>query len=253
MSDLSVTGQTAIVTGSNVGLGLAASRQLLQLGLSHLVMGVRSQAKGDAAATQRRKEFPDSEVSVWILDMESHDSVRGFADRCASLPRIDGAILNAGLIMPTYWTVAATGHEITLQVNYLSTILLALLLIPILKSKKALGATKPPVLTIVSSDSAYSASLKLDGAILEQINESKGYGPFPAYTRSKMLLTVFLGKLAELVDPSDVLINMSNPGMTSRTSFGHDSNVILKWLFNVIQYFLLSGDTEESVCNIYIS
>lgn len=237
-SDLRVTGQTAIVTGSNVGLGLAASRQLLELGLSHLVMGVRSQAKGDAAAAKLREEFPNSEVSVWILDMESYDSVRGFADRCASLARIDVVILNAGLIMPTYQTVAATGHEITLQVNYLSTMLLALLLIPILKSKRAPGATKPPVITIVSSDSAYSASLNMDGAILEQMDDSKVYGPFPAYTRSKMLLTVFLGKLAELVDPSDVLINMSNPGMTSGTSFGHDSNVVLKWLFSVIQYFL---------------
>lgn len=57
-TDLRVTNQTAIITGSNGGLGLAASRQPLKLGLSHLIMAVRSQAKGDVAATQLRKEFP---------------------------------------------------------------------------------------------------------------------------------------------------------------------------------------------------
>lgn len=161
-SDLRVTNQIAIVTGSNVGLGLAASRQLLQLGLSHLIMGVRSQAKGDAAASQLRKEFPDSQVSVWILDMESYDSIRKFAEQCAALPRIDVAILNAGLMVPHYTTVAGTGHEVTMQVDYLSTVLLTLLLIPLLKAKKAAGASRPPALSIIGSDLAYSAKLKTE-------------------------------------------------------------------------------------------
>lgn len=237
-SDLRITGQTAIVTGSNTGLGLEASRQLLGLGLSHLVMGVRSQAKGDAAAAQLREEFPNSEVSVWILDMESYDSVRSFAERCASLSRIDVAILNAGAIMPGYKTAKATGHELTLQINYLSTALLALLLIPILKSKRSSDAAKPPVLTLVGSDSAYGGSLNMEGPVLAQMDDEKGFAAFPAYSKSKLLLTMFIGKLAELVDPADVLINTSNPGMTSGTSLGHDSNPILKWLYNVIQYFL---------------
>lgn len=238
-SDLRITGQTAIVTGSNVGLGLAASRQLLGLGLSHLIMGVRSQAKGDAAAAQLREEFPDSQVSVWILDMESYDSIRAFAERCASLPRIDIVILNAGLTAASYTAVPGTGHELTMQVNYLSTALLALLLVPVLKSKKAPGATKPPVLSIVGSDSAYSAPLKTtEGPLLAQFDDPKGYAQFSAYTSSKLLLTLFVGRLAELVDLGDVLINVSNPGMTKGTAFGHDSSVILRMLFGVIQYFL---------------
>lgn len=236
--DLRIDGQTAIVTGSNVGLGLAASRQLLALGLSHLVMGVRSQAKGDAAAAQLRDEFPGSEVSVWVIDMESYDSVRAFAERCASLPRIDIAILNAGLMAASYTTAPGTGHELTMQVNYLSTALLALLLVPILRSKKAPGADKPPVLSIVGSDAAYSAPLNTEGPVLAQFDDPKSYGRFPAYTSSKLLLTLFVGRLAELVDPADVLINLSNPGMTKGTSFGHDSSVILRKMFGVIQYFL---------------
>ncbi|RDW75699.1 hypothetical protein BP5796_06520 [Coleophoma crateriformis] len=46
---LSLVGQTAIITGSNNGLGIEASLQLLQHGLSHLILAVRSISKGESA------------------------------------------------------------------------------------------------------------------------------------------------------------------------------------------------------------
>ncbi|KAL2291507.1 hypothetical protein FJTKL_12893 [Diaporthe vaccinii] len=237
-SDLSIAGQTAIVTGSNVGLGLTASRQLLGLGLSHLVMGVRSQAKGDAAAAQLREEFPSAQVTVWTLDMESYDSIRSFAEQCASLPRIDVAILNAGVVTGSFRTVPSTGHEYTMQIDYLSTALLALLLVPVLKSKKAAGATKPPVLTLVGSDAAYGAPpLKTEGPVLAQFDDPKNYGRLTTYGSSKLLLTLFVGRLAELVDPGDVLINLCNPGMTKGTAVGRENSSILVFLFSIMQYF----------------
>lgn len=237
-SDLSIKGQTAIVTGSNVGLGLSASRQLLALGLSHLVMGVRSQAKGDAAAAQLREEFPGSQVTVWILDMESYDSIRSFAEQCASLPRIDVAILNAGVVTGSFRTVPSTGHEYTMQIDYLSTALLALLLVPVLRSKKAPDATKPPVLSIVGSDAAYGAPpLKTEGPVLAQLDDPKAYGRLTTYGSAKLLLTLFVGRLAELVDPGDVLINLCNPGMTKGTAVGRENSAILVFLFKIMQYF----------------
>ncbi|RYP73768.1 hypothetical protein DL770_007716 [Monosporascus sp. CRB-9-2] len=149
--------QVAIVTGSNVGLGLAASRQLLELGLSHPVIAVRSPAKRDETAGLLRKEFPESTISVWTIDPESYASVRAFAEQCATLPRIDVVILNAGLAKPSYATVPETGYEVTLQVNYLSTAFLTILLLPIFRAQKVTNAPRPPVLTIVGSDMIYQA------------------------------------------------------------------------------------------------
>ncbi|CAJ2501402.1 Uu.00g042550.m01.CDS01 [Anthostomella pinea] len=63
-TSLRMTGQTVIITGSNSDIGLAVCRQLLNPDVSHLVMRVRSQAKGDAAASQPREAFPGSQVSV---------------------------------------------------------------------------------------------------------------------------------------------------------------------------------------------
>ncbi|KAH7326267.1 hypothetical protein B0I35DRAFT_422288 [Stachybotrys elegans] len=213
-------GQVAVVTGSNVGLGLAASRQLLGLGLSHLVMGVRSQAKGDAAAEALRREFPAATVTMWTVDLESYESVSAFADRCASLPRLDVAILNAGLMKSSYEKVAATGHEVTLQVNYLSTALMAIRLVAIQKDKKVHGSARPPVLDIVSSDAAYMSELKPKGSVLQHMDtQEESGGAMNLYGRAKLMQILFGIRLAESVDPEDVVVNLSNPGMTKGTAF----------------------------------
>lgn len=251
-TNLNLKDQTAIVTGSNVGIGLEASRQLLKLGLSHLIMGVRSQAKGDAAASQLRKDFPDSKVSATILDMESYDSIRQFSERCASLEHIDIVILNAGITVPKYKTCAGTGHEITTQVDYLSTVFLALLLIPVLRTKKSSGSSRPPVLNIVGSDVMYSAStLKMQGPVLPQMDDRKTFGQFSTYANAKFLLAFFVAKLAELVDPKDVLINLSNPGLTKGTGFGHESSLIMRTLFTIPKYFL--ARTVEAGASVYLN
>lgn len=249
-ADISLTDQVAIVTGSNIGLGLAASRQLLELGLSHLIIAVRSQAKGDKAAGVLRRDFPESTISVWTIDLESYESIRAFTDKCSTLPRVDIAILNAGLSKKYYTTIPATEHEVTLQVNYLSTVLLAILLLPILKAKKIVDAPRAPVLTIVGSDLAYQADINTKGPVLQQFNRSMAFSQFPWYAKSKLVLTMFVSKLAEYVSPDDVLINMANPGMTSGTAFFRESHTIAVRLMGLAQ--LVFARSVEVAATTYV-
>ncbi|KAI1263173.1 retinol dehydrogenase 12 [Xylariaceae sp. FL1019] len=205
--------QVAIITGSNSGLGLEAGRQLLQLGLSHLIVAVRSTAKGEKAAESLRSEFHDAQISVWSLDMESYDSIKGFVEWCKSLPRIDIALLNAGLSGgPEFKTTEATGHEHSFQVNYLSTMLLAILLLPILKTKRISGP-KPPVLSIVTSDTAFWQKLETPGPVLAEFDKPNAYDPFLWYGRAKLLQMLFITKLAQEVNADDVVVNLANPGL----------------------------------------
>ncbi|KAF5717239.1 short-chain dehydrogenase reductase family [Fusarium mundagurra] len=247
--------KTAIITGSNTGLGFEASRQLLKLGLSHLIMAVRSQTKGDAAASLLREEFPDSKVSVWILDMESYDSVAAFVARCAILPRIDIVILNAALIKPSF-TRASTGHELTMQVVYLSTALLTILLLPILKGKRLAGGSRPPVITVIGSDLAYRADIQTTGPVLEQLDKDQSYSQFVWYARSKLLLTFFISKLAESIDPNHVLLNMVNPGTTRGTAFLREFSPLLARLAGVLQFIFarpvdIAATTYLDACLIH--
>ncbi|KAI0155342.1 retinol dehydrogenase 12 [Xylariaceae sp. FL1272] len=212
-TETNLNSQVAIITGSNSGLGLEAGRQLLQLGLSHLIVAVRSKAKGEKAAEGLRSEFPDAQISVWVLDMESYDSVKAFVERCKSLPRIDIALLNAGLSGgPEFKIAEGTGHEHSFQVNYLSTMLLAILLLPILKTKRVSGS-KPPVLSIVTSDTAFWQKLETPGPVLAQFDKPNNYDPFRWYARAKLLQMLFINKLAQEVNADDVVVNTANPGL----------------------------------------
>ncbi|KAI1102703.1 NAD(P)-binding protein [Jackrogersella minutella] len=246
----SLTGQTAIVTGSNSGLGFEAARQLLQLNVEHLIMAVRSQTRGDAAAAKLRKEFPDLTVSVWLVDMESYDSITAFVRRCGTLPRIDIVLLNAGLRTDSFQLHKSTRHEQGFQVNYLSTCLLAILLLPVLKSKRSpLPGTQPPHLSIVTSDTAYWAPPFKAGPILPQFDVPEEFEPMKTYPRSKLLQHIFVSKLAEYVNADDVIINTSNPGLCKGTEFGSNATMstigyAIFWVFQTVNARTVEAGTS---------
>lgn len=86
--DVNLEGQTVIVTGANSGIGLEAARQCVRLRAKTLILAVRSSAKGEAAKKDILSTSSGSvtQVEVWILDMESIESVLAFGDRASKLP-----------------------------------------------------------------------------------------------------------------------------------------------------------------------
>ncbi|KAJ3492807.1 hypothetical protein NLG97_g5140 [Lecanicillium saksenae] len=156
--------------------------------------------------------------------MESYDSIQAFAKKCEKeLDRIDIVILNAGVSLKTFSTTKSTGHEKMIQVNHLGTVLLAILLLPILKSKSAQQGSdrQPPHLTIVNSAMAHLCQVpnKDERPFLKSFHDTS-ITPFEEQERygvSKLLPQLFIVKLAEKVNPNDVIINMVDPGLTRGT------------------------------------
>ncbi|EUC49326.1 hypothetical protein COCMIDRAFT_84928 [Bipolaris oryzae ATCC 44560] len=242
-------GQTAIITGSNTGLGFEAARQFLQLGLTRLILAIRSEAKGSLAAEALRNEFPHARVEVWILDMEDPESISAFATRCQALRRLDIAILNAGVQNKDCVISSKTGKEQTFQVNYLSTIMLAVLLLPILRAKGR-TAGKPARLTVVTSTTAYFADFNHEKAILPQFDEK--YDVTKWYAREKLLQMIFVRRLAALVDSDEVIINTVCPGLVGGTEIWRTLNT--SSLFNLIlpAYFALFSRSLEEGASTYV-
>ncbi|KAG6358478.1 hypothetical protein INS49_014362 [Diaporthe citri] len=223
-----LSGQTAIITGANIGLGFETSRQLLGLGLSRLILAVRSQAKGNAAAAKLRNENPAAKIEVWLLDMSSYASIHAFVKRCVGdeLQRLDIAILNAGVQSSKLTKNEQTGYETTFQVNYLSTALLSILLLPVLWEKRAPG--KPGRLSVIGSDTQYWASVDpAGGPILPRLANPAKYDTMDQYSATKFLLVGFISKLAENINPDGVIVNTVNPGLTASTDIGRDTQVSL--------------------------
>jgi retinol dehydrogenase-12 len=128
------TGQTIIVTGSNIGMGLEAARHFVRLDASKVILAVRSVSKGEAAKQSiiESEKRPESTVEVWELDLASYDSTKNFARRAiADLDRLDVVVGNAGIYK--YAFEMAEEDESTITVNNVSTFLLGIMLLPKLR------------------------------------------------------------------------------------------------------------------------
>ncbi|KAJ5371905.1 Short-chain dehydrogenase/reductase SDR [Penicillium concentricum] len=223
---VSLAGKTALVTGSNTGVGLETSRQLLDLGLSKLILAVRSEEKGQAAKKKLSadRNLSDDSIEVWKLDQSDYDSVAAFAERTKSLPRLDIVVLNIGIANATRVFNAKTGHDEMIQVNYLSTVLLLILLLPVVKEKRAAQGGLSRI-TIVSSEVSGWTSFKEKKsfpllASLDQKNAK--VDPLDRMMVSKLLGQFFLSYVASIVPPSVVVINATSPGSVHDSEFNRE-------------------------------
>jgi NAD(P)-dependent dehydrogenase (short-subunit alcohol dehydrogenase family) len=174
-------------------------------------LAVRSPEKGKDAAAKLRLISSTATIDFWPLNMESYDSVQAFVGKCnAELPRIDFTILNAGIGPIAFRKSPSSGHESATQVNYLSTVLLAVLLLPVLKAKSTPDG--PSRLTVVTSVLGHLAKFRNRDQLplLPSFDDIKitPWDPREAYSVSKLLGQLFLIELSEHVNPNDVVINM---------------------------------------------
>lgn len=246
----SLSDKTAIIIGSNTGLGYETALQLLDLKLSHLIMAVRSLEKGNIAAEKLRKTYKAT-ISVWELDMSSYESIQAFASRVSSLPRIDIVLLNAGVIRLAFNIIPSTGHQEAIQVNYLSTILLTILLLPILKSKHS-STNGPAHLTIVSAALILVASFpnRSSSPLLPSFDDPKTFDAENHYRTSKLLAHFFLWKLVEYVSADDVIVNLADPAWVKGTQFTRDmKGPMMKMGLKV---FEMTGKTPRAGASCFV-
>jgi NAD(P)-dependent dehydrogenase (short-subunit alcohol dehydrogenase family) len=219
-----LSGKIAIITGSNTGIGYEAALQLLDLKLSHLVMAVRNSAKGETAAAKLRSSHPTARIDVWLLDMSSYASIQAFSRQVQSqLSRIDIVILNAGVKSLSFNLVKSTGHEEVFQVDYLSTMLLALFLLPILKAKGPPAA--PAHLTIVNAALTIAAAKfpnRDANPLFPSFDDPKTFSQ-ENYNSSKLLAHMFLWNLVDYVKADDVIINLADPAWVKGTELLRDA------------------------------
>jgi NAD(P)-dependent dehydrogenase (short-subunit alcohol dehydrogenase family) len=245
--------KTVLVTGSNVGLGFEAVRNFLRLRPTLVIMGVRSVAKGEAAAAVLRREFPDARIEVWELDMESFRSVQAFAARAErELDRLHVAVLNAGLGKLKFERVDEGGcHEVTIQINYLATALLSFLLLP--KLRPTAASPESGRLSIVNSGASLGLSLEDpgDGRLLDSFDQPEKFDGLGQYGLSKLLVMMFVAKLAQKIDPKEVIVNCTDPGATKGTDFFRNVD---SWIMSIgLRAFLgVIGRRMADASRIYL-
>ncbi|KAJ5855880.1 uncharacterized protein N7529_009824 [Penicillium soppii] len=228
-STTSLQGKAGIVTGSNTGLGYQASAQLLGLGLSHLILAVRSISKGEAARKSLLASLPASAkvpvVEVWELDLGNYASITAFVERLKnSSIQVDFALLNAGVANFNFTINQPTFHESSIQINWLSTALLTLLLLPVLDQQATGSLNLPrPVISIVGSETAAWAkfseaqvSTKEGTPLIKVLDDKSHFDMGDRYYTSKLLYQLFFlelfGHRSNAKRSTGAILNLVNPG-----------------------------------------
>ncbi|KAG0649949.1 Aspercryptin biosynthesis cluster D [Hyphodiscus hymeniophilus] len=244
------TGQTIIVTGSNVGMGLEAARHcmsdsisisllfpflflschhsgllplqkidfllVVRLEAAKVILAVRSVSKGEAAKSSiESSENRPGTVEVWELDLCSYASVKAFATRAQSLPRLDAVVENAG--MYAFDFQMAEGDEATITVNVVSQFLLGLSLLPKLR-ETSVREHKECVLTFTGSFVHFLTKFpeRTEKHVFEALAKPEGARMWDRYNVSKMIELLCMRELASDITSSNkqgnVVVSLINPG-----------------------------------------
>lgn len=100
-------GQTVLITGATTGLGLAAAQHFITLGAT-IIITSRSKAQGETARQRIAQITGASPVNIHVmeLDMSQYASCIAFMEGLKACEYgkmgIDCAVLNAGVINPTF-------------------------------------------------------------------------------------------------------------------------------------------------------
>lgn len=228
-----------LVTGANTGIGYQAAVKFAALGASPLVIAVRTQEKGEATKAAIIRETGNENIIVIPVDLSTFDAVKEFAAKLnEQVPKLDVALLNAGLAMPSF-TKGPGGYEIALQVNVLSTALMALLILPKLRETAAANGT-PSHLTFTTSKGYQDVEdswLDSNKTLIDQLNTEEGYSDQRHYMMTKLATMFVLQGVADQHSDNQVIINAACPGFC-KTDLGRNFSLVAKVFMGPIQYFV---------------
>ncbi|KPI36277.1 Retinol dehydrogenase 12 [Cyphellophora attinorum] len=210
------TNQTIVITGSNIGLGLEATRHFARLEAAKIILAVRSIEKGEAAkASIEERTARKGVCEVWEVDLSSYESVKRFGHRLETLDRLDVFVANAG-INTRKWTVVE-GMESQIVVNCISPLLMGIMVLPKLRESAVRNGTAG-VLTYTGSFVHWLTAFpeRKFERLFEGLAEKERARMTDRYNVSKMVEMLAVRELAEQVTRSGkegrVVVSQSNPG-----------------------------------------
>ncbi|XP_070988017.1 dehydrogenase/reductase SDR family member 13-like isoform X1 [Oncorhynchus clarkii lewisi] len=213
-SSVTLKGKTAIVTGSNTGIGKATALDLAKRG-ARVILACRSKQKAEAAVYDIRRESGSNEVVFMHLDLGSLKSVRSFAETFLKTElRLDLLINNAGMLGPGY---TEDGFGMVFGVNHLGHFLLTCLLLDRLKE------CGPSRVVNVSAllHRLGSVDFGLLGTHKDLVSGQSTWHNFRAYCHSKLCNVLFTRELANRLEGTSVTTYSLHPGVI-HTEFGRN-------------------------------
>jgi NAD(P)-dependent dehydrogenase (short-subunit alcohol dehydrogenase family) len=191
------------VTGGNAGIGYFIAEQLASTGAT-VFIGARNEMRASAAIKAIRAEVPNARVLSAHLDLSDINSVRSITGLLGDAPRLDGLILNAGVLAQSDRSETVNGHELMMGTNHLGHFALVSQLLPVLDST--------PGSRVVTLSSVASRFAHLD---MDDLQSTAGtFKGFRTYVRSKLAQSIFALELERRLRStgSDTQSLLAHPG-----------------------------------------
>ncbi|KAI9725817.1 MAG: hypothetical protein M1828_002446 [Chrysothrix sp. TS-e1954] len=236
----SFSDQTIVITGASSGLGLEAACHFARLHARHIILAVRDEGRGAAAAAyvrQHESTDPACKVDVWDLDLTSFASIKRFAQRVRTkLGRLDVVVQNAG-VSDDQFERTKDGHEKLLQTHVLGPALLAMHLIPFMKLSSKQSRMRGRM-TFCGSGIYTLAKMKeipTDESVdmIKALDDRSSANMTDRYMTTKLLLVYLVKALADaspLNDRTNPVVNVATPGFARsniiRKEFGMIGRVV---------------------------
>ncbi|MBB5329885.1 SDR family oxidoreductase [Tunturiibacter gelidoferens] len=199
---MSTDKKVALITGGNKGIGLETARQLGKLGITVLI-GVRDEAKGEAAVAELKKD--GVEARAVKLDVDNSTDYAAVAKLIEKdYGRLDILVNNAGIFLDGRKgnETSKTSKDIlqkTFNTNFFAVVGLTQTLLPLLK--KSLGGRIVNLSSILGSNTLHATP----GSF---IYDAKTF----AYDASKAALNSFTIHLAHELKDTKIKVNSAHPG-----------------------------------------
>jgi len=228
----SQVGRTALITGSNSGIGFETALALARSG-AELILPARTQAKADDAAARILEQVPNAQLHPEILDLAVQASVHAFANRLIDRfpgQSLDLLINNAGVMALPTREVTADGFERQFATNYLGPFALTGLLLP---SIKQMSGSR---VVTVSSSASKQGKIEFDNLQSERV-----YKPMmQAYAQSKLADLIFSQELHRRLTAlgSPIISTAAHPGYAVTNLQGDHIGAGLKILMTTMKPFL---------------
>jgi len=251
--DTDLSGKVIVVTGATGAMGKELSFAFYKGGATVILTG-RSLAKAEKAKEDvlakkipEKEEFEGKEggsVVPMCLDLGDYDSIERFVkDVKAQFPKVYALVNNAGAIPGSSFQASKYGHETTFQTNFLSTVILTELMMPLLQNGD--DDDKAARIVNVSSMSHHDASNPIKWNVIPSTKETFG-GYNKDYAESKWLLNCYTSHLSRTFPKVQSL--SADPGISPDSSMWDQQIALIRFLARRVFYYLTKKTPQAAGC-----
>ena len=188
--------KTIIITGATDGIGLETSKALVGLGHKLLLHG-RNPAKLEAVSEDFSSLSAGADTEYYVADLSDMAEVKALANAVAEKHEAVDVLINNAGVFRTPEPVLENGLDVRFVVNTIAPYLLTQRLLPMLGTSGR----------VVNLSSAAQSSVDLDA-----LAGKRRLGEMPAYSQSKLALTMWSFELAQKLNKKGPAIIAVNPG-----------------------------------------